>query len=563
MITLRPYQQAAIEAVYRYLRDYDDNPCIVLPTAAGKTPCIARICKDAVGQWEGRILVLAHVKELLQQSVDKLRLVCPEIKVGVYSAGLRRRDTENSVIVAGIQSVHQRADELGHFDLVLVDEAHLIPADGEGTYRTFLADLKRINPNIRVVGLTATPFRLKTGPICGPENVLNTICYEVGVRELMDLGYLCRLRSKAGKQKVDTDKLHVRGGEFIASEVETLMDDEELVEAACREIVERARERKSCLVFASGVEHGRHVAKQLKAFGQNVETVFGDTLDFIRDQVLADFRAGQFKFLVNVNVLTTGFDAPNVDCVVLLRPTLSPGLYYQMVGRGFRLHPEKTDCLVLDFGGNVLRHGPVDAIRPRRAGGTESSEQKECPQCQEIVAANCEVCPGCGYEWPGREQSRPKHTATPGDADIVSCEPTVTTYPVMDVFYTVHHKRGAAPEARRTVRVDYRVGWQHYVSEWICVEHAGYAREKAQRWWSRRSHVPAPRDADQAVQLARAGALCATTSITVRSDPTSPYDRISHYELGSKPDYREPGWEPAEVEPAEMATVVADDDIPF
>ncbi|MGE3809855.1 MAG: DEAD/DEAH box helicase, partial [Gemmataceae bacterium] len=133
------------------------------------------------------------------------------------------------------------------------------------------------------------------------------------------------------------------------------MDDEAIVDAACREIVELARERKSCLVFTSGVQHGKHVAKKLKERGQHVETVFGDTLDFIRDQALADFRAGHIKYLVNVNVLTTGFDAPNIDCVVLLRPTLSPGLYYQMVGRGFRLHPDKENCLILDFGGNVLR----------------------------------------------------------------------------------------------------------------------------------------------------------------------------------------------------------------
>ncbi|MGE3805988.1 MAG: helicase-related protein [Gemmataceae bacterium] len=446
---------------------------------------------------------------------------------------------------------------------LLVHNCHMIPADGEGMYRTLLAGLKAINPILRIIGLTATPYRLSSGSICGPDNVLNAICYEVGVRELIDLGYLCPLRSKAGKQKVDTSSLHVRGGEFVASEVEALMDDEAIVDAACREIVELVRERKSCLVFTSGVQHGKHVAKRLKERGQHVETVFGDTLDFIRDQTLADFRAGHIKYLVNVNVLTTGFDAPNIDCVVLLRPTLSPGLYYQMVGRGFRLHPSKSNCLVLDFGGNVLRHGPVDAIRIRRNGKSEPATPKECPSCQEIVPPNCKVCPECGYEWETEEKAKAKHDTTPGDADILSGGVTVNTYPVEEVLYSVHHKRGAGPDAPRTMRVQYRVGWHTFVSEWICVEHEGYARDKAERWWSRRSHLPTPDNAEEAVRLAEAGALCEPASITVRSDPDSKYDRITSYELGDKPDYREPGWEPEDEDPVEVAPGIDDDDIPF
>ncbi|MDD4789533.1 MAG: DEAD/DEAH box helicase family protein, partial [Pirellulales bacterium] len=122
MIQLRPYQQEAVEAVYDYLRAHDDNPCVVIPTAGGKTPVMSTICRDAVLQWKGRVLILAHVKELLEQAADKLRTICPEVKFGVYSAGLRRRDTEHAVIVAGIQSVYKRACELDAFDLIIVDE---------------------------------------------------------------------------------------------------------------------------------------------------------------------------------------------------------------------------------------------------------------------------------------------------------------------------------------------------------------------------------------------------------------------------------------------------------
>ena len=150
MLTLRPYQQEAVDAVYQHLRARDDNPVVVIPTGGGKTPVMATICRDAVQAWNGRVLILAHVKELLQQSVDKLKQVCFDLPVGVYSAGLKRRDTEHAVIVAGIQSVYKRACELDAFDLILVDECHLIPAEGEGMYRQFLSETRVLNPQVRV-----------------------------------------------------------------------------------------------------------------------------------------------------------------------------------------------------------------------------------------------------------------------------------------------------------------------------------------------------------------------------------------------------------------------------
>src|SRR5688572_19372938 len=263
MLALRPYQQEAVAAVYRYLREHDDNPVVVIPTAGGKTPVLATICRDAVQQWDGRVLVVSHVKELLEQAVDKLMLVCPELPVGVYSAGLNRRDTAQRVIVAGIQSIFTRANELASFDLVIVDEAHLIPTDGEGMYRRFLAEAKTVNPHLRVIGLTATPYRLDAGSICAPDHFLNAICYEIGVKELMVRGYICPLITKAGSAKADTTSLRVRGGEFVADEVEQLMDQDTLVDAACKEIASYTANRNACLIFASGVKHGRHVAQVL------------------------------------------------------------------------------------------------------------------------------------------------------------------------------------------------------------------------------------------------------------------------------------------------------------
>jgi len=540
-ITLRPYQAEAVAAVYDHLRTRDDNPCVVIPTAGGKTPVMASICRDAVTQWDGRVLILAHVKELLEQAVDKLHAMAPDLwnQIGVYSAGLRSRDTEHSIIVAGIQSVYRRAAELDRFDLILIDEAHMLPPDGEGMYRTFLADARVVNPNIRLIGLTATPYRMTTGTICAPDHLLNHVCYEVGVRELIVQGYLCPLKTKAGRRKVDTSALHIRGGEFIAGEVEALMDDDMVVQSACREIAEHTQDRHSVLIFASGVQHALHVQRVLGERGHECGFVCGDTLPFERAETLERFRSGKLKYLVNVNVLTTGFDAPNIDSVALLRPTNSPGLYYQMVGRGFRLDPSKENCLVLDFGGNILRHGPVDAleIKDRTSGGGEASggPAKECPQCQAVIHAAYATCPECGHEFPPPQ--REQHDQQASTAGILSGEVTETEHEVTEVFFNVHQKRDAPDDHPRTMRIDYRVGLNDFHSEWVCPEHArgGYARQKFEAWWRTRSNELPPESAQDAVDMADRGALAETKAITVRSVTGERFDRIINYQLGPVP----------------------------
>lgn len=533
---LRPYQTDAVNAVYNHLGRRDDHPCVVIPTAGGKTPVMASICRDTVGKWNGRVLILAHVKELLEQAVEKLHIMAPDLwnRIGVYSAGLKSRDTDHPIIVAGIQSVYRRAAELDAFDLVCIDEAHMLPPDGEGMYRTFLADAKVVNPNIRLIGLTATPYRMSTGMICEPENLLNHVCYEVGVRELIVRGYICPLKTKAGKRKVNFQGLHIRGGEFIAGEVEALMDDDSLVLSACREIVEHTRDRHAVLIFASGVQHALHVQRVLGELRQDCGFVCGETLPFERAETLEQFKRGDLKYLVNVNVLTTGFDAPNIDCVAMLRPTNSPGLYYQMVGRGFRLHPSKDNCLVLDFGGNILRHGPVDALQIEKPNtGNGEAPAKECPQCQAVIHAAYAVCPECGHEFPPPQ--REQHDSQASTAGILSGEVTETACDVSDVYYSVHVKRGAPEDHPRTMRVDYHCGFNDYRSEWVCPEHTGYARGKFEVWWRARSNEPFPDSAERAVELADAGALAQTRAITIRSVVGEKYDRIIDYELGEKP----------------------------
>ncbi|GAA4443311.1 DEAD/DEAH box helicase [Novipirellula rosea] len=543
---LRNYQQAAVDAVYDHLRNRDDNPVAVLPTGAGKSLVLAKIASDAVNQWNGRVLILAHVKELLDQNADKIRRLCPDINVGLYSAGLKKRDTNTPVLVAGIQSVYKRACDLNPFDLVIVDEAHLISKKGDGMYRRFLADCKVINPHVRVIGLTATPFRLDSGMICSPDHFLNHVCYEIGIKELIRDGYLCPLVSKAGVNRADFGGLHLRAGEFVSEEVESLVNDDALVSAACAEIVKLTVDRWAVLIFASSVAHGRRVVEVLRVnHGIECGFVTGETPADERDELLARFRgdaptsllgADPLRFLCNVNVLTTGFDAPRVDCVVMLRPTMSPGLLYQCVGRGFRLHSDKQNCLVLDFGGNIERHGPIDQIKPKeKATRTDQTPPaKECQKCHALVACGYANCPECGHPFPPPD--REVHEAKASEAGVLSGEVTDTQHAVQDVIYRIHRKRDADEDAPRCLRVDYMIGLDHWQSEFICIEHSGYARRKAEAWWRDRCLDPCPTSAEEALDIADAGLLAPAETLTIRSIAGQKYDRIIKQTLGAIPN---------------------------
>jgi DNA repair protein RadD len=504
-LILREYQRHAVEALWKHVRTREDNPCIVLPTGAGKGVVLAQMAKDVVG-WEGRMAIVAHVKELLEQTAGNIMKMAPEIGVGIYSAGLGARELGYPITVAGIQSIYNKADALGHVDIIAIDEAHRIPPDGEGMYRTFLEAVKKINPNVRLVGLTATPYRLQSGVICLPENLLNAVCYEIGVKQLIVAGYLSPLKSKTAIEQTDVSKVSIRGGEFVAGELQAAMTaDVDQVILACSEIVGKTEDRKSVLVFASGIEHAQQIAQFINDVeGVEVRTIFGDkslTSNEERARTIRDFRERRLKYLVNVDVLTTGFDAPGVDCVAILRPTMSPGLFYQMVGRGFRLAEGKKDCLILDFGGNLMRHGPIDRIRaPRRgaAAKVDEPDYKECPACREVVSNSCEICPDCGMKFEKKERAprEVKHDGKAADKDVLSGPEQVFT-----IEYSKHEKKDNPEGKPPTLRVDYHIGAMWPVSEFICLQHQGFARNKAEAWWKVRSPLPPPATIDEAIDL--------------------------------------------------------------
>ncbi|CUH71833.1 UvsW helicase [Thalassovita autumnalis] len=520
MLTLRPYQNAAISSIYSYFKTNKGNPLVVIPTAGGKSLVMASFIEGVLKAWpDQRILIVTHVRELIAQNHAEMIGLWPEAPAGIYSAGLGKREAQARVLFAGIQSIHRRAHEIGHTDLVLIDEAHLIPGNSSTMYRRFLDALQAINPALKVIGLTATPFRTGSGMLHeGKDALFTDIAYEAPVRDLIDAGYLSPLVSKQPNTRLDVSKVGTRAGDFIARDLAAAVDQDATTRAAVIEIITHGKDRKSWLAFCSGVDHARHVAEEFTRQGITCRTIFGDTPKEERDAIIAAFKRGEIRALASMGVLTTGFNAPAVDLIALLRPTKSAGLYVQMVGRGTRLAPDKENCLVLDFAGNVRRHGPIDLVRPKRPGdgGGGEAPTKVCPECDSIIALSATECSDCGYVFPAREVK-----IAPTAATLPVLSPKVEWLPVHGVSYSRHDKRGGRP----SMKVTYSCGLKSY-NEWVCVEHQGYARQKALEWWRKRAPgCPMPHTVDDAI--AQAGELTRPTAISVR--PSGRFLEISGY----------------------------------
>lgn len=516
MTQLRPYQADAMAALASYWEAGGGNPLIEMATGTGKSVVIAETVRGLVEAFPDlRVLMLVHVKELVAQNAAALLRLWPNAPVGINSAGLGQRNDHAQVLFASIQSVFRRGRQIGPRDLVLIDEAHLVPPSGDGMYRALLDALREMVPDLRVVGFTATPYRLGSGRLDGPGNLFDEIVYTYGIREGIEDGFLSPLVAKSTAARIDMAGVQRRGGEYVAGALEAAADNAGLINAAADEIVMLGRDRKSWLAFCCGVKHAYHVRDALRARGVSAETVTGSTPHGERDALIRDFRAGRIRCLTNANVLTTGFDAPGVDLIAMLRPTLSTGLYVQMLGRGTRLAPGKENCLVLDYANVVRTHGPVDAIevRDKKKSGAEHGEimAKECPDCLTLNALAARTCISCGHEYPP-PLDKPKHEARADTTPILSGQKTEDLWiPVDNVFFARHEKAGSPP----SLRVTYQCGLLQH-REWWCFEHSGFAKDKAHRLWrgAARGLSSVPKDTMEAMR--RSGELRAPLAIKVR-----------------------------------------------
>ncbi len=482
----RPYQAEALAALHQHICGKDTNPCVVIPTGGGKSALMAW----AIQMWKEpyahfRCGILAHRKELIEQNEAELKGIYPGCDAGVFSASLERRDYDASILFASIDSVYRRAGEFTPFDMLFIDEAHRIPFSGEGKYRTFINECKKFNSDLKVVGWTATPFRMAGGQICHKDHILHEICYEAKVTDLIGDGYLCQLRSKIGLTQPELKEVKRNsGGDYILKSLAQATNREKIISGAIAEAarIVQTENRRSVIFFCVDIKHCKRVSLELSKHGIYAPVVTGKTPQHRRDQISRDFKAGRIHAICNVNVYTEGFNAERTDCIVLLRPTLSPGLFSQMVGRGLRNSRAKTDCLVLDFAGCIDEHGPIDLL------GGERTVMAVCGRCRESFSRARKICPVCGMELPKQEierlerveSERRLHGDKASGKSILSNEPC--TYKVDAVFVNRHRKEGS-PDS---LRVQYRCGLSMF-REWVCLDHEGYAGQKGQAWWMERS----------------------------------------------------------------------------
>lgn len=478
MMLLRDYQSAAVDACWWHLCNRSGNPIIVIPTGGGKTPIECTIARRAVEEaGADGVMLVSHVSELVAQVAGCLDRM--GVDHGVYAAGLGRRETGKRITSAMINSVFNRADEFGTINLLLIDECHRVSGDAGSMYGQLIEGLRQVNPRMKVVGLSATPFRLDSGPLVQPGSMWERICYEAKVKTLVDAGWLSPMTNEPTKAQFDLAQLQVVGKDYSEASQQSIYHGTDL-ELAVIEMIDicNATGRRSVIVFCPSVQVVEEVTNLIAI---DAAMVHGGISDLERAAAIDGHKSGAVRFLVNCEVLTTGYDAPGIDAVVLFRATQSAGLFAQMAGRGFRLAEGKRDCLLLDYGGNLMRHGPLDALDygyPRKPGEGKPP-MKKCPACEKQVPISWQMCQHCGFEFP----------VEPKEIDLQRDEQS-KVYAEPEEFEVIgwscrRWENRNNPEKPNTLRVDYeiRADYGPMLSEWICLLHDGFAGEKAEAWW--------------------------------------------------------------------------------
>ena len=548
MITLRPYQEEAINSIFKYWQKTANrgNPVVVMPVGSGKSPTMAgfiKRCYDKFGTRMSKVLVITHVKELIEQDYEAIVDFWPGAPLGVYSASLNKKQTDNRIICCGVQSIAkpETYKKFGKVNCLVIDECHLVPAKEETTYRRLIAGLKEINPKLKVVGFTGTPFRLDCGWIT-ENGIFDDIVYNMCTVETFDWlirnNYMCDAIPRRPEFQIDVSNVKIRGGEYVEKELQAAVDTDAVTRQALNETIQLAKDRKHWLIFCTGVEHAKHVVEYLNKAGIASTVISGDLDMTTRRERIEGFKNGTYRAVANVNVLSTGFNYPDIDCLVMLRPTQSVSLYIQACGRGIRYSPNKENCLVLDFAGNVARLGCInDPLQPKKKTGKGKHEGegtapvKVCPKCHCYAPASAKFCPSCDYEFP----TETKLTAHASLDEIIKRKQREETERVVEItrirYAKVNTKNGIQ------LLVTYHAGVQTAAKDWINLETPkSFVKNAAKEWIRIRSKTGAiPANTQELLVMCLAGGMREPKKITVKT--VNGYNRIVSYDFGENNGY--------------------------
>lgn len=529
-IELRWYQEEAVQALFDFFNDparahslEPANPLICMPTGTGKSVVIAEFLRRALMLYpQTRAIVATHVKELVRQNAKKLIDIWPLAPVGIHSAGLSQRDTMQPVIFGGVQSMVGKFPLFGWRDLLAIDEAHLLSPNGDTSYQKFIEELSKgpagcdpasrnVNPYLKVIGFTATPYRLGLGHMTNGNlftHVAYNLCTIDAFNRLMAEGYLSPVIPQRTDEQLDVSSVGMRNGDFIPGQLQAAIDVETITYRALKETVEKGFNRRSWLLFASGVEHAEHICEMLNnVFGISCVAIHSGNSKETNAKNLELWQTGQVRAAVNMNSLTTGVDHPPCDLIAVLRPTMSTGLWVQMIGRGtrpfswFMLGPAeqqrliafqgfvKQNCLVLDFAGNTRRLGPInDPVipKPKGKGPPGDAPVRICDACGTYNHATAKICIGCGKEFEFSENI----SSRASELELLRSNlPQIEPFTVDRVVMVGHTSRSSG---RDSIKVAYYCGLRTFF-EYISVETPiNFHRHKSRDWFRQRYHYNTP-----------------------------------------------------------------------
>jgi DNA repair protein RadD len=513
---------------------------------------------DQWPEFHPRTVVLVPSKELAEQNAAKLRALLPHtISVGFVSASLGTKRYTADVIVATIGSIHKAAHLLGNIKAVVIDEAHLVSqrANDAGMYRNFLSKLGELC-KFRIVGMTATPFRGNQVWLTDGDDPLFTgIASRVSMGELLAQKFIAPLVPPAERisTRIDASHVGISNGDYKVGELSR--EVEKYLAKVAIEATRIASERKKWIAFTPSVANAESLADKLNELGIVSAVVCGETPKQEREDLIRQFKNHQIHCLVTVLALSVGFDVPDVDCIVWCRPTKSPVLYVQGMGRGTRIADGKTDCLVLDFTDTVERLGPVDTIqgRAKKKSGSQEAPYSICPDCGERNAPAALVCVHCGATI--REEEAKPMDAKVSYAALLSSQTAAAElvwHDVSRVDYKLHRKEGK-PDS---MRVDYYGGLLRVASEWVCFNHVGYARQKAENWWMRREKKSIPSGTQEAIDWANFYDIEEPVRIATRKN--GKYTEVKEYEFNRIKRNQEAFGQPGQTDqhhPSQLPTV--------
>ncbi len=534
MIQPRQYQIESVDSIFQYFDTnggtdpktnfpVQANPIVAMQTGLGKSICIALFIQRAMQYYpQTRFIMGTHVKELLLQNFNKLKTIWPDAPIGFYSAGLNKKEYYKPIVYGGIRSMIKKFPIFGYRDIFIIDEAHLVSEDTEGSYIKFIWELKygeyvlpgeqptkeqfekalanpNCNPYLKVVGFSASPWRAGLGLLTNG-SIFTDFCYNscniTGWTKMLAEGYLAPLYPRPTQTTLDVSGVKITNGDFNQADLQAKIDRKDITSRCLVELLQHAHNRRCGLIFASGIEHAEHIAELMNGtFNEECVIVHSGNKEYPRtkadnDKALKLWKSGQVKWAVNVNALTTGVDKPELDIIGMLRPTLSSSLWVQMLGRGTRPAEGKIACIVLDFAGNTPRIGPVDDPKiPRQKGNADGDMPvKICGACGTYNHARATECLACGTPFPINS----KLSSTASLQPLLRSEMPITeTFNVVRAIYQPHIQKSTG---RNFIKVAYYCDKLKTFFEYVTVEpfngKKDYAYKMGRDWFRQRMGEP-------------------------------------------------------------------------